>query len=155
VDVLVPDLGDFSDVEVIEVLVKPGDVVGKEDSLITLETEKATADIPSPASGRISAVKVKVGGTVSTGDLIAVLEEAAGESASAAGAERPEDDRTVRQPLPTAAAEAAVSAAVETPTPAPRPAVSNAAPPPPPAARVTGTIDEAGFSLAHASPSGR
>jgi pyruvate dehydrogenase E2 component (dihydrolipoamide acetyltransferase) len=155
VDVLVPDLGDFADVEVIEVLVKPGDVVGKEDSLITLETEKATTDIPSPASGRVSAVKVKVGSTVSTGDLIVVLEESAGESASAPGDGRPEDDRTVRQPRPAAAAEVAVSAAVETPTPAPRSAAPDAAPHPAPTARVAGTIDETGFSLAHASPSVR
>jgi hypothetical protein len=59
VDVVVPDLGDFADVEVIEVLVKPGDAVAAEQGLITLETEKATIDIPSPAAGRVSAVTVK------------------------------------------------------------------------------------------------
>jgi pyruvate dehydrogenase E2 component (dihydrolipoamide acetyltransferase) len=74
VDVTVPDLGDFSDVEVIEILVKPGDVVAVEDSLITLETDKATMDVPSPAAGTVAEIRVEVGGTVSTGDLIVVLE---------------------------------------------------------------------------------
>jgi len=74
VDVTVPDLGEFSDVEVIEVLVKAGDVVGVEDSLITLETDKATMDVPSPAAGKVSEVKVDAGSVVSSGDLIVVLE---------------------------------------------------------------------------------
>jgi pyruvate dehydrogenase E2 component (dihydrolipoamide acetyltransferase) len=74
VDVTVPDLGEFSDVEVIEILVKPGDVVAVDDSLITLETDKATMDVPSPAAGTVSAVKVEAGSSVSTGDLIAVLD---------------------------------------------------------------------------------
>lgn len=73
-DVTVPDLGEFSDVEVIEILVKPGDVVGVDDSLITLETDKATMDVPSPVAGTISAVKVDAGSLVSTGDLIVVLD---------------------------------------------------------------------------------
>ncbi len=73
-DVTVPDLGDFADVEVIDVLVKPGDTVAVDASLITLETDKATMDVPSPAAGRVSAVKVKRGSKVSKGDLIAVLE---------------------------------------------------------------------------------
>jgi pyruvate/2-oxoglutarate dehydrogenase complex dihydrolipoamide acyltransferase (E2) component len=59
VEVVVPDLGDFADVEVIEVLVKPGDSVQPEQALITLETEKATMDIPAPAAGKIAALKVK------------------------------------------------------------------------------------------------
>jgi pyruvate dehydrogenase E2 component (dihydrolipoamide acetyltransferase) len=84
VEVTVPDLGDFSDVEVIEILVKPGDVVGVEDSLITLETDKATMDVPSPAAGTVSEVKVAAGSTVSTGDLIVVL-EASDESGSGSG----------------------------------------------------------------------
>jgi pyruvate dehydrogenase E2 component (dihydrolipoamide acetyltransferase) len=89
VEVVVPDLGDFADVEVIEVLVKPGDTVQPEQGLITLETEKATMDIPSPAAGKITALKVKVGDRVSTGSVIAALETADA---------RPEDDRTVKQP---------------------------------------------------------
>jgi pyruvate/2-oxoglutarate dehydrogenase complex dihydrolipoamide acyltransferase (E2) component len=67
VEVVVPDLGDFADVEIIEVLVKPGDSVQAEQGLITLETDKATMDIPSPAAGKVTALKVKVGDRVSTG----------------------------------------------------------------------------------------
>jgi pyruvate dehydrogenase E2 component (dihydrolipoamide acetyltransferase) len=95
VEVVVPDLGDFADVEVIEVLVKPGDAVQPEQGLITLETEKATMDIPAPAAGKIAALKVKVGDRVSTGSVIATLETA---EAAADGDARPADDRTVKQP---------------------------------------------------------
>jgi pyruvate dehydrogenase E2 component (dihydrolipoamide acetyltransferase) len=99
VEVVVPDLGDFADVDVIEVLVKPGDSVAAEQGLITLETEKATMDIPSPAAGAITALKVKVGDRVSTGSVIATLEPTAATAAAAPAADkRPEDDLTVRQP---------------------------------------------------------
>jgi pyruvate dehydrogenase E2 component (dihydrolipoamide acetyltransferase) len=98
VEVVVPDLGDFADVEVIEVLVKPGDSVTAEQGLITLETEKATMDIPSPAAGTITAVKVKAGDRVSTGSVIATLESAGASAAQAPAASRPEDDLTIRQP---------------------------------------------------------
>ena len=70
----VPDLGDFSDVEVIEILVSPGDTVGLEDPLITLETDKAAMDVPSTAAGRIVSVAVKPGDRVNTGDAIATLQ---------------------------------------------------------------------------------
>ena len=72
-EVVVPDLGDFADVEVIEVLVKPGDSVAAEQGLITLETDKATMDIPSPAAGKVTAVKVKTGDRVSAGSVIATV----------------------------------------------------------------------------------
>jgi biotin carboxyl carrier protein len=101
VEVVVPDLGDFADVEVIEVLVKPGDSVAAEQGLITLETDKATMDIPSPAAGKVTAVKVKTGDRVSAGSVIATLESADAPKAAAAPAAadpRPEEDRTVRQP---------------------------------------------------------
>ncbi len=105
-EVVVPDLGDFADVEVIEVLVKPGDTVTPEQGLITLETEKATMDIPSPAGGRIGELKVKVGDRVSTGSVIATLETTGGddedededEDEDAKADTRPEEDRTVLQP---------------------------------------------------------
>ena len=100
-EVVVPDLGDFADVEVIEVLVKPGDSVAAEQGLITLETDKATMDIPSPAAGKITAVKVKTGDRVSAGSVIATLESAGAPKAATAPAAadpRPEEDRTVRQP---------------------------------------------------------
>jgi pyruvate dehydrogenase E2 component (dihydrolipoamide acetyltransferase) len=100
VEVVVPDLGDFADVEVIEVLVKPGDSVAAEQGLITLETDKATMDIPSPAAGKITALKVKTGDRVSAGSVIATLESAESPKAAAPAAAdpRPEEDRTVRQP---------------------------------------------------------
>ena len=85
-DVRVPDLGDFADVEVIDVLVKPGDAVAKEDPLITLETEKASMDVPSPASGKVRELKVEAGSTVSAGDVILVLEEEAGDGERGAAA---------------------------------------------------------------------
>ena len=72
-DVKVPDIGDFKDVPVIEVHVKPGDTVKAEDSLITLESDKATMDVPSPAAGKVAALKLKVGDKVAEGTLILSL----------------------------------------------------------------------------------
>ena len=100
-DVVVPDLGDFANVEIIEILVKPGDDVAPEQGLVTLETEKATMDVPSPSGGRVGELKVKVGDRVSAGDVILSLAtDGAGAAAgpAAAPAERVEDDKTVRQP---------------------------------------------------------
>ncbi|MGA7985039.1 MAG: biotin/lipoyl-containing protein, partial [Burkholderiales bacterium] len=74
-EVLVPDIGDFKDVEVIEVLVGPGDAIEKEQSLITLESDKATMEIPSPAAGVVKELKVKVGDKISQGTLILMVEE--------------------------------------------------------------------------------
>jgi dihydrolipoamide dehydrogenase len=73
-EVKVPDIGDFKEVEVIEVLVKPGDSVAKEQSLVTLESDKATMEIPSPADGKVTQLKIKVGDKVSKGSLILLLE---------------------------------------------------------------------------------
>ena len=73
-EVTVPDIGDFKEVEVIEVLVKPGDAVAKEQSLITLESDKATMEIPSPGAGVVKELKIKVGDKVSKGSAILVLE---------------------------------------------------------------------------------
>src|SRR5262245_66476415 len=84
--VVVPDIGDFKEVEVIEVLVKPGDAVSKEQSLITLESDKATMEIPSPADGVVRELKIKVGDKVSKGALILVL--AAKEGATAAAEQK-------------------------------------------------------------------
>ncbi len=83
VDVPVPDIGEFENVDVIEVLVAPGDSVAVEQSLITLESDKATMEIPSPTAGVVSELAVEVGSTVSQGDLILRLEA----SASAAAGE--------------------------------------------------------------------
>jgi pyruvate dehydrogenase E2 component (dihydrolipoamide acetyltransferase) len=72
-DVLVPDIGDFSDVPIIEILVSPGDTVAAEDPLVTLESDKATMDVPSPMEGVVQEVKVSVGDSVSEGTLLLTL----------------------------------------------------------------------------------
>ena len=108
IDVVVPDIGDFKDVEVIEVLVKPGDTVTKEQSLITVESDKASMEIPSSAAGVVKSMKLKLGDKVSQGSAILVLE------ASAAAA---------APPAPQAAAPApAAKPAAPTPARAPAPA---------------------------------
>jgi len=73
-EIRVPDIGDFKDVPVIDVLVKPGDVVKKEDSLVTLESDKATMDVPSPHAGKVLEIRVKNGDKVSQGSVIALIE---------------------------------------------------------------------------------
>ena len=83
VDVKVPDIGDFKDVPVIEVLVKPGDVVKVDQSLITLESDKATMDVPSPVAGAVAEIVAKVGDKVSMGTLIARVDSTANETAQA------------------------------------------------------------------------
>ena len=105
--VLVPDIGDFKEVEVIEILVKPGDAVTKEQSLITLESDKATMEIPSPSDGVVKELKIKVGDKVSKGAPILVLEGKARSTET-------------RAPLPQAPARrrAAAGAAVPQPVPA-------------------------------------
>jgi pyruvate dehydrogenase E2 component (dihydrolipoamide acetyltransferase) len=90
IEIKVPDIGDFSDVPVIEVLVSAGDHVKAEDGLITLESDKATMEVPSPADGVISEVRLKVDDTASEGDVVAVLEVS--ESAADEGAETAEPD---------------------------------------------------------------
>ena len=72
-DILVPDIGDFDSVDVIEVLVSPGDTVDVESPLITLESDKATMDIPSPVAGTVTEVRIAVGDQVSQGSLVAVV----------------------------------------------------------------------------------
>ncbi len=76
IEVKVPDIGDFKDVPVIEVLVKPGDAVKKDDSLVTLESDKATMEVPAPSAGTVKELRVKVGDKVSEGSAIIVLEGA-------------------------------------------------------------------------------
>jgi dihydrolipoamide dehydrogenase len=74
IEVKVPDIGDFHDIPVIEVLVKPGDTIGKEDTLVTLESDKATMDVPSPAAGVVRDLKIKIGDKVSEGTLLLTLD---------------------------------------------------------------------------------
>ena len=84
-DVKVPDIGDFNDVPVIEILVKPGDTVAPEDALITLESDKASMDVPSPSSGKVVEVLVSVGDKVSEGTAILKLETGSADNASSGG----------------------------------------------------------------------
>jgi len=138
VEVRVPDIGDFKDVAVIELLVKVGDTVKVEQSLFTVESDKASMEIPSPAAGVLKELKVKIGDTVNIGDLVAVLEGAAGAPAPAAAA-----------PAPAAAQPAAA------PTPAPTPAPAAAAPAPAAASVPAHQPGTPAPGLPHASPSVR
>src|SRR5438105_8728852 len=88
-DVLVPDIGDFKDVPVIEILVKPGDEIAAEAPLVTLESDKATMDVPSPSAGVVREIAVKVGDKVSQGTLVVRLEAKDKESRSAATEREP------------------------------------------------------------------
>ena len=97
-EVKVPDIGDFKEVEVIEVLVKPGDTVAKEQSLITLESDKATMEIPSPGPGVIREMRVKVGDKVSQGSPILLLEGEAPAKAEAAKPEAPKRESVAAPP---------------------------------------------------------
>src|SRR6185437_9504895 len=74
IDIAIPDIGDFKDVPVIEILVKEGDTVEAEQPILTLESDKATMDVPSPAAGKIARIAVKVGDKVSMGSVIAKLD---------------------------------------------------------------------------------
>jgi len=109
VEIKVPDIGDFKDIDVIEVLVKPGDAVQKETSLITVESDKATMEIPSPAAGVVKELKLKVGDKVSEGTLIMLLEVGASAGAPAPAAAA----------IPPAPPPAQPGAAATTPTPTP------------------------------------
>ena len=92
--VIVPDIGDFKEVEVIEILVKPGDAVSKEQSLITLESDKATMEIPSPTDGVVRELKIKVGDKVSKGALILELDA----KEKAKSADKPKPEKSAPQP---------------------------------------------------------
>ena len=141
IEVKVPAIGDFKDVPVIEVFVKPGDQVKAEESLITLESDKATMEVPAPAPGVVKELRVKVGDKVSEGSAVLLLEAVSGKGAAPA------------QP----AAQSAPAA--------PPPKAPPSAPPPPaqrapeqrsaPAAAPAAAIDETAVGKAHASPSVR
>ncbi|MEI6723051.1 MAG: dihydrolipoyllysine-residue acetyltransferase [Betaproteobacteria bacterium] len=133
IEVKVPDIGDLKEVGVIEVLVAPGDRVEKEGSLITVESDKATMEIPSPVAGVVKELKIKVGDKVAKGSLILILDEAAGSA-------------------PVAPAQSAAAAVSTTPAPA----VAAAEPPPHPVAKpdpVPLEPQDLTVSKPHASPS--
>jgi len=137
IEIHVPDIGDYSDVPVIEVLVKVGDVIEKEQSVVTLESDKATMDVPSSHAGIVKEIKVKVGDLISEGALVLVVEssDAAANAAPVASAPVPKAPPAIA-PVP-----------VSTPTPAPVAAVA--------AAPVAQAIPAAGADVSHASPTVR
>jgi len=147
-EVLVPDIGDFKDVPIIEVLVKPGDAVKADDSLVTLESDKATMEVPAPVAGTVRDMKVKVGDKVSEGTLILMLE--VGEGAPAKAAETAAATAPAAAPAPAAAAAPPASPPIQS-----SPAPSSPAPAAAPAAAASASIDEAAFARAHASPAVR
>ncbi len=155
IEIKVPDIGDFHDIPVIEVMVKPGDVVKAEDSLITLESDKATMDVPAPSAGKIRDVKVKVGDKVSQGTLIAVIEAA--EAQAAAPTVVPSAPAA---PRPVAAPEPAIQAAGGFPSgPPPKPGQGEEVNAPPPVVLMPGPAEMVaavvGGPRSHASPSVR
>ena len=138
VEVLVPDIGDFKDVAVIELFVKPGDTVKVEQSLLTVESDKASMEIPSSHAGTVKEVKVNLGDKINQGDLIVVLEAAAGAAA----------------PAPATASAPAAAAPAQASAPAPAAAQPAAAPAAPAAAHDPASTP-ASSKLPHASPSVR
>ena len=150
IEIKVPDIGDYKDVPVIEVHIKPGDTIEKEQSLVTLESDKATMDVPSSHSGVVKEVKVKVGDSISEGSVVLLLE----------GSEAPINTAT-NTPAPTQApAPVTTQAPAPTPAPAPIPVAPTpiAAPVPtqaPAPAPVSTSSAELGQSGSHASPSVR
>lgn len=163
IEVKVPDIGDFKEVEVIEVLVKPGDRVAVEQSLITVESDKASMEIPSSSAGVVKALKLKIGDKVSEGSAILELEadvataEAASPQSAAPSADEAAPSRAATEAPPPAAAAAApaapAAAAVEASAPpaSPAPALVR---PAPPAASLAGNGHDA-VVKPHASPSVR
>ncbi len=170
IEVRVPDLGDFEDIPVIEVLVHPGDSIKPEDPLVTLESDKATMDVPAPAAGVVKDVKVKVGDKVSKGSLVLTLDSESGaQPAAPSEAAKPKDAspqpakesapapavQPASAPQPTSAARTpseptrADTADKEAPAEQAQPSTSVRTPIAPP------EVDEAAFALAHASPAVR
>ena len=147
-DILLPAIGDFDAVEIIEIAVKPGDVIAAEDTLLTLESDKATMDIPAPKAGEVKRLMVKVGDKVAEGAPILRLLGKAGDTDSAPEAVQPEPESA-----PTAA-ETAPDTAPPAPAP-PKPAepAPTAAPAPPETPAQAGAANEA--TRAHAGPSVR
>jgi pyruvate dehydrogenase E2 component (dihydrolipoamide acetyltransferase) len=171
IEVVVPDIGGFKDVNVIDVLVKDGQQIEKETPLVTIETEKAAMDVPSPVAGKIAQVKLKTGDKVSEGSVILLIEPAAAAAPDKAAAlapassaptasaptstPAPSEAKTAAPAAPAAPAAAPATAPTAAPATA-RTAAPAAAPSPAQTSReVRPAIDEQAFSRAHASPSVR
>ena len=152
IEIKVPDIGDYKDVPVIEVHIKPGDTIEKEQSLVTLESDKATMDVPSSHSGVVKEVKVKVGDSISEGSVVLLLEGSEAPINTAANTSAPTQ--------PPAPVKTQSPAPTPTPTPTPTPVAPTpiAAPVPtqaPAPAPVSTPSAELGQSGSHASPSVR
>ncbi len=156
-EVRVPDLGNFKDVAVIDVLVKPGDAIAVDTPLVTLESDKAAMDVPSTASGVVEKVHIAKGGTVNAGDVIVTLK---GGAAAGTAASAPAPQAATAPPAPPATP----AAAVPPPAAAPAPAAGERRGKMVPLSQLgvpssyrpdLAPIDEPGFSRAHASPSVR
>lgn len=132
-EILVPDIGDFSDVEIIEILVAPGDTIAVDDALITLESDKASMEVPSSDAGVVKEIKVALGDKVSEGSLVLLLE--------VAGA--------VADPAPTAVTQSAAPAVAAAPVAAATPAAS------PSTASAAANLGQVSFEHTHASPAVR
>ena len=115
IEVKVPDIGDYKDVPVIEVMVKPGDVVKAEDALVTLESDKATMDVPAPAAGTVKELRLKVGDKVSEGTLVLVLEAGTAEKPAAPASQPAPAQAPASTPAPAAPAAAAATIEVKVP----------------------------------------
>jgi len=181
--VLVPDIGGFKDVDVIDVLVKAGQEIDKETPMITIETEKAAMDVPAPGAGRIAELKVKKGDKVSEGSLILLLESTAASAAEPDKPAAPKDAAAEVAAVPGGAPAKTEAAAAPAPAkrektstesasndtakdstrpqaaapevPAPPPAADDQAAAAAPPPRAAGPIDDKAFSTAYASPSVR
>jgi len=145
IEVKVPDIGDFKNIPVIEVLVKPGDAVGKEAPLVTLESDKATMEVPAPAAGTVKELKVKVGDKVSEGSIVLTLEA----GADGAVTVKPPAEKPAPAPAP-----ASKPAAATAPAPHPQ-SLSRVEREASSAPADAGAGMEAAFAQAHASPSVR
>ena len=155
-EVKVPDIGDFDDVPVIEVLVSPGDTVAEEDPLVTLESDKATMDVPAPFAGVVQELRVNVGDKVGEGSPLLLIEVGGN------GAAPTPDTRDVKEPGQAGAAETAVEAEAEgetepapEPTTAPEPAASDGQAPPYASPAVRRLAREKGVDLSTVEGSGR
>src|SRR5664279_2001639 len=172
INVKVPDIGDFKDIPVIEVFVKPGDTVNADDSLVTLESDKATMDVPSPAAGVVRELKVKLGDKVSEGTLVLTLEASVApiaaptpQPSSASGKAGDAGDAPMSSAAAAPSSQPYPANGSRSPSAAPSPSVSSASTPAstlsprPPAGEEsavrTAPIDDAAFTAAHASPSVR
>jgi pyruvate dehydrogenase E2 component (dihydrolipoyllysine-residue acetyltransferase) len=145
-DILVPDIGDFDGVEVIEILVAAGDSIAEEDPIVSLESDKAAMEIPSPFAGKVKKVKVKLGDKVSEGSLLITIETSA---ESATEPEKPSTEDKATTPASETKPEPVTPASTPAPASKPAPAV------PRPSPTTSITINEEGFRNAHASPSVR